>query len=163
MEDQSALPHSLFCELSPDEVHVTAGVVECGGLLDGLALDWDVLQLQQGDDAVGSLDLTNGGRTWGILGQHVPHAGVAGQHPLDRVAVAVPRPVEKVVVPLTTRRPVNQLLAGIKRPALPALSLAGPDLMTPIQSRQRIQPLACWMMVALSLTDLLVKASQQDR
>ena len=143
-----ALPPGLFCELPPDEVHVTAGVVERRGLLDGLALDWNVLQLQQGDDAVGSLDLIfgflgislvlgislgldrsipsrnlllvdgllpescffglllfhswffarvlldadtiNGGRTQGILAQHVWHAGVAGQHPLDGVAVAVP-------------------------------------------------------------------------
>ena len=39
--------------------------------------------------------------------------------------------MEKVVVPLTTRRPVSQLLAWIKHPALPALGLAGPNLMIP--------------------------------
>ena len=34
-------------------------------------------------------------------------------------------------MPLTTQRHVNQLLAGIERPALPAFGLAGPDLMIP--------------------------------
>ena len=34
-------------------------------------------------------------------------------------------------MPLTTRRPINQLLAWIKCFALPALGLAGPGLMTP--------------------------------
>ena len=39
--------------------------------------------------------------------------------------------MEKVVVPLTTGRPIDQLLAWIERFALPALGLAGPGLMTP--------------------------------
>ena len=39
--------------------------------------------------------------------------------------------MEKVVVPFTTWRPVNQLLTWFERPAMPGLGLAGPDLMTP--------------------------------
>merc|ERR1712215_391554 len=86
LKDCSALPPSLFCELLPDEVHVAAKVVECGGLLDSFALDWNKLQLEQGMDAVSSLDLLDGGRTWDILAQHVWHAIVASHDPLDRVA-----------------------------------------------------------------------------
>ena len=39
--------------------------------------------------------------------------------------------MEKVVVPFTTRRPINQSIAWIECFALPALGLAGPDLLTP--------------------------------
>ena len=73
----------------------------------------------------------SGGHTWGNLAQRVWHAEFSGQDPLLGVAVVIPRPVEKVVMPLTTRRPINQSLAWIERFALPGLGLAGPDLMIP--------------------------------
>ena len=39
--------------------------------------------------------------------------------------------MEKVVVPLATRRPANQPVTWFECPAIPALGLAGPDLMIP--------------------------------
>merc|ERR1711867_80372 len=61
LKDCSALPPGLFRELLPDEVHVAARIVECGGLLDSFALDWNKLQLEKGMDEVSSLNLLNGG------------------------------------------------------------------------------------------------------
>ena len=88
------------------------------------------MQLEQGVDAVSSLDLLDGGRTWDILAQHVWRAIVAGQDPLDGVAIAVPLPMEKMIVPLATQRLVNLLLAGFKL-AILALGLAVLGLMIP--------------------------------
>ena len=48
-------------------------------------------------------DTIKGACTQGNLAHNVWHVGVACKDSLDRVAVAIPRPVEKVVVPLTTR------------------------------------------------------------
>ena len=130
MKDWSALPPGLFRELSPDEVHITARVVECGGLLDGFALDWHELQLEQGLDAVSSLDLLNGRRAWDILAQYTWYA-VVGLDLLDRVTIGITHPMEKVVVLLATWSPINQLLAWFKRFAKLALGLAGLDLVIP--------------------------------
>ena len=71
LKDCSALPPSLFPELLPDEVHIAARIVECGGLFDSFALDWNELQLEQGVNAVSSLDLLDGRSTWDIFAQHV--------------------------------------------------------------------------------------------
>ena len=82
-------------------------------------------------DTVNSCDFLNSGRTRGTLAQYVWRAVVAGQDLLDGVAVAVPRPMEKATVPLTTRRLVDFLLAWSKRPTILALGLAGFGLMIP--------------------------------
>ena len=82
-------------------------------------------------DAVSSLDLLDGGRTWDILAQHVWHAIVAGHDPLDGVAIAVPRPMEKAIMPLTSRRTANLLCAWFVCLAILALGLAALGLMIP--------------------------------
>ena len=71
LKDRLALPPGLFCEPLPDKVHVAPRVVECGGLLDGFALDWNKLQLEQGMDTVSSFDLLGSGRTWDTLAQYI--------------------------------------------------------------------------------------------
>ena len=75
--------------------------------------------------------MISGGRTQGNLAYNIWHTSVTGHDSLDRVAVVVPRPVKKVVVPVTTRRSIHLSLTWIERFALPALGLAGPGLMTP--------------------------------
>ena len=77
-------------------------------------------------NTISSLDLLDGGRAQGTLAQYIWRAVVAGQDLLDGVAVAVPRPMEKAIVPLTTWRPVDLLRAWFVRLAILALGLVIP-------------------------------------
>ena len=82
-------------------------------------------------NTISSLDLLDGGRAWGTLAHYVRRAAVAGQDPLDGVAIGVSSPMEKAIVLLSTRRPVDLLLAWSKHPTTLGLGLAGFGLMIP--------------------------------
>ena len=66
-------------------------------------------------------------------------------------------------MPFATRLPVDLLVTWLVRPAKLALGLAVLALVVPGPVEAEYASFTCWIMVALSSSDLLQKSSQADR